>query len=137
MSTTNRYREIERETREADLTKFDCFAAFNKKQFEEGMASVRPLNKGEKFVSIGCGVFGTRDGIERLFKFHEQQHKKIANECHPQDVYDAALADNECHLAYGGDEEAIKYIVAIYGEEVARTVKRKYACVSIDELDKE
>jgi len=131
MSTIQRYLEIQRETYNCSITKFDCFAAFNKKQFNEGLASIRPLNEDEKLVHLGGGVYGTRDGVKKLLAFYEEQRKKVARDCDPQDVYDHLFADYECCYAFNGDENAIFDVVSIFGEEKARTVKRRCACVNI------
>jgi hypothetical protein len=45
-------------------------------------------------------------------------------------VYNYEYWNHECDYV-GDDEEAVKIVISIYGNEIARTIKRKYAYYSI------
>lgn len=67
--TLGRYKALCNERDSVDVKKYDCFFAFGNESFARGMKGIRPLNDGEKIYSFGAGGYGTKDGIERLFKF--------------------------------------------------------------------
>lgn len=65
--TINRYRELQEEKSKHDCYRYDCFFAFSNQQFAEGLKKIRPLKEGEKLVSVGAGMYGTRDGVDKFF----------------------------------------------------------------------
>ena len=99
-----------------------------------GMKGIRPLNDGEKIYSFGAGGYGTKDGIERLFKFYEDMEARIKNECDPQEVYCYEYNNHECCIAFDGDIEAIRLVARIWGVETAKTIKRRSAFYRVEEL---
>lgn len=132
--TLNRYRELCEERNKVNLKQFDCFFAFSKEQFEQGLKSIRPLQEGEKLVKIGGGGFATKDGYKRLAAYYESMQEKIKQECDPQEVYCYEFNNYESCIAYDGDMNAIRIIIDYWGEEVARKIVRKCAFYSIDHL---
>ena len=120
-STTKRYREITDE--QAPLNK--CFFAFSKSQFENGKREAG-IGEYEKIYQDNYGLYGTKDGLEAVYAFYEERSKRIAEECNPQDVYDYEWNNHECMITYD-DEEAIQIVIDLFGEETAKTVKRRYA----------
>lgn len=135
-STLKRYKELCDERCKVDVSKYDCFFAFSDKQFSEGLKSIRPLQEGEKLVSIGAGGYGTKDGAKRLFEFYDSINDKIRSECNPQEVYVYEYNDHECCIDWDGDLNAIRIIATVWGEDVARTIKRKNACYPIESIFK-
>ena len=73
--TLGRYKALCNERDSVDVKKYDCFFAFGNESFARGMKGIRPLNDGEKIYSFGAGGYGTKDGIERLFKFYEDMEE--------------------------------------------------------------
>jgi hypothetical protein len=134
--TLKRYKELCDERCKVDVSKYDCFFAFSDKQFSEGLKSIRPLQEGEKIVSIGAGGYGTKDGAKRLFEFYDSINDKIRSECNPQEVYVYEYNNHECCLDWDGDLNAIRIIATVWGEDVARTIKRKNACYPIESIFK-
>lgn len=134
--TLKRYKELCDERCKVDVSKYDCFFAFSDKQFSEGLKSIRPLQEGEKLVSIGAGGYGTKDGAKRLFEFYDSINDKIRSECNPQEVYVYEYNNHECCLDWDGDLNAIRIIATVWGEDVARTIKRKNACYPIESIFK-
>ena len=132
--TLKRYRELKDEQANVDTKKYDVFFAFSNKQFEEGLKSIRPLQEGEKLVSIGSGAYGTKDGAKRLFTFYDSINDKIRSECNPQEVYVYEYNNHECCLDWDGDLNAIRIIVSVWGEDIARTIKRKNAFYPIEKI---
>ena len=100
------------------------------------MKSIRPLQEGEKLVSIGAGGYGTKDGAKRLFAFYDSINDKIRSECNPQEVYVYEYNNHECCIDWDGDLNAIRIIATVWGEDVARTIKRKNACYPIESIFK-
>ena len=129
--TLGRYKSLCNERDSVDVKKYDCFFAFGNESFARGMKGIRPLNDGEKIYSFGAGGYGTKDGIERLFKFYEDMEARIKNECDPQEVY-----CYECCIAFDGDIEAIRLVARIWGVETAKTIRRKSAFYGVEELFK-
>ena len=84
--TLKRYKELCDERCKVNVSKYDCFFAFSDRQFADGLKSIRPLQEGEKLVSIGAGGYGTKDGAKRLFAFYDSINDKIRSECNPQEV---------------------------------------------------
>lgn len=109
----------------------ECFFAFGNDQFAEGKKKMGLEDK--KLYDGGMGLYGTKEGIKKFFDHYKNVNKEVAENCNPQDVYDYEYTNHECSYT-NTDEEAIKIVVGIFGEERAKQVKRHYACVSIDEL---
>lgn len=139
--TINRYIEIKKRGDNIPFEKFDCFIAFNDKQFEEGIKNIRPLKEGEKYTSLGSGIYGTADGVERLVKHLKKQSRKkdtdIRQECVPEEVYIYEYNNYESCISYHGDLEAMKIIMELFGVTQARKIKRYHALYTIDQIKKE
>lgn len=132
--TLKRYKELCKERDAVNVGKYDCFFAFSNRQFAEGLKTIRPLQDGEKLVSIGAGGYGTRDGAKRLFEFYDTVRDKIRSECNPQEVYVYEYNNHECCIDWDGDLNAIRIIATVWGNEVARTIKRKNAFYPIESI---
>ncbi|NBA74560.1 hypothetical protein GOQ04_03330 [Emticicia sp. ODNR4P] len=105
-----------------------CFFAFNEQQLQEG---IKEHNlEGQKLYQGAHGLIGTKEGIANYLTFYEKREERIRTECTPQDVYNYEYWNHECDYV-GDDEEAVKIVISIYGNEIARTIKRKYAFYSI------
>lgn len=134
-TTIKRYREL-KETH-PDCKQCDCFFAFNKEQFSEGIKSIRQLKEGEKLINAGSGLFGTRDGLDKFFAFYDGITSLIKEECDPQEVYFYEYNNHESMISWDGDAEAIKLVIAYWGEDTARNIKRYSAFKDIDDIVKE
>lgn len=132
--TLSEYHRLNEERRTADLSKFDMFCAFSDEQFERNSKTIRPLRDGEKYVSFGAGVFGTKDGIERYLKFSDDISRQISERCDPQEVYCYEFNNYESCIAYDGDVNAIRLIIELFGVERAATVKRFCAFYPLESL---
>lgn len=78
-------------------------------------------------------MFGTKEGLKKVFDFYDERSKRIAAKCNPQDVSDYEWNNHECMISYE-DEEAMRIVVGYFGMEIAKTVKRKYAYLEIEKL---
>lgn len=56
-----------------------CFFAFSNQQFTEGKEKARITN--EKIFDGGAGLYGTKEGLEKLRNFYTEKEKQIAVEC--------------------------------------------------------
>lgn len=133
-STLKRYKELEDRKQSIRLKNFDMFCAFTDEQFNLGLKSIRSLNDGEKICSLGAGVFGTKDGIDRFFKTQRIIDGIIAEECNPQEVYYYEYNNYESCINFEGDLDAIRKVASIWGWEVSRTINRLSTCYTIEEI---
>lgn len=107
---------------------FECFFAFSNQQFAEG---VKKAGLEEKKIFRGqAGLFGTKEGIEKLYADYKLIEKGVAKSCTPQEVYDDEYINHECGYV-GDDEEAIQIVVGYFGKEKAKEVNRSFAYTKI------
>ena len=109
----------------------ECFFAFSTDQYNEGKAKMIP--EGKKIFSAGRGLYGTKEGIEKLLAFYDAMTAEIGEKCDPQKVYNYEYDNHECSYTCT-DDEVIKIVVSYFGEEKALTVKRRPASLKISEL---
>ena len=109
-----------------DPVMFECFFAFSNEQFAEGKAKMIP--EGKTIKRGPHGLFGTQEGIAKLFADYDAIDAQIASECDPQDVYDYEFDNHECSYTCD-DREAFAIVESIFGNERSATVKRKYAYI--------
>lgn len=124
-------KSIYTELKERQPEMFECFFAFSQKQFAEGMKRAKIGDKN--IYPGGAGLYGTSEGIKRLFSFYDALNVEIAEKYDPQEVYDNEYYNHECGHT-GNDEEAIKLVISYFGEEKAKTVKRKHGYIPVDEI---
>lgn len=132
--TLSEYHRLNDERSKCDLKKFDMFCAFSDEQFARNSKTIRPLREGEKYVSFGAGVFGTRDGIERYIAYSDDIDRQIRERCDPQEVYCYEFNNYESCIAYDGDVSAIRLIIQLFGYETAAKIKRACAFYSLESL---
>lgn len=111
----------------------ECFFAFSNSQFAEGIKKMGLENK--KILDGGMGLYGTKEGIKKFMDFYDNNTKEVAENCDPQQVYDYEHDNHECSYT-NDDREAIKIVVCTFGEEIAKTVKRRHGYMAIDNLFK-
>ncbi len=122
--TLGTYRRLQDEKYHIDCYRFDCFFAFDNKQFAANLKNIRPLKEGEKLVSVGAGMYGTRDGVDRYFAALDEIDARIKQDCDAQEVYFYEYNNHECQISWDGDIEPYKIIKRIWGEEVANNLVR-------------
>lgn len=122
--TIKRYKELQEEKSKRDCYRCDCFFAFSNQQFEEGLKKIRPLKEGEKLVSVGAGMYGTRDGVDKFFAFYNEIDKRIKLDCDPQEVYFYEYNNHESMISWDGDKEPYKIVSKIWGKDVANNLVR-------------
>ena len=124
--TINRYHELKAEHPKSE--DYGVFFAFNKEQFKQGYNGlVRRgfIKEGEKICSGVAGMYGSSKEIDRYLKFYEEREVRQKAECNPQEVYFYEWNNHEC--MFGGDDDAMKVVISIFGNEVAHTIHRVYA----------
>ncbi len=99
------------ENEQAELK--EIFFAFNNEQFEEGKKKL----EGKKIYSGGAGSYGTKEGFDELARFTEEQRKRIAKECTPEEVYNYEYANHECEYT-GDNTEALEMVKYYFGDNV-------------------
>lgn len=118
------YLKLQYETH-PDCIKHRCFFAFSKEQFEQGIKSIKlDVENGEKVISAGLGLYGTKEGLDSFYKEYDSIRERIRTECNPEDVYFEEYNNHECCIDYDGDEQAIAKIINIWGMDEARKIKR-------------
>lgn len=111
----------------------ECFFAFSQSQLAEGIKKMGL--EGKKLYNGGMGLIGTKEGIKKFMDFYDNNTKEVAENCDPQKVYDDEYDNHECGYT-NDDQEAMKIVVATFGEERSKTVKRLHGYVLFDELFK-
>lgn len=110
---------------------FECFFAFSDQQYNEGIA--KNNLEGKKIYRGFGGLFGTQEGIKKLYDDYDAITKEVAEKCDPQEVYDYEFSNHECSYTYD-DSEAMKIVISYFEPEQYNAVKRRYMCCSNDEL---
>ena len=131
--TIKRFNELRDKSSKVDVKKFRCFFALSDKQFEEGIKEIG-LGDDEKVVRGPAGLFGVRDGMDRLFEEWRKIDEEIKRECDPQEIYYYEYNNYECCIDWDGDERALKYIINMWGIETARKIRRLNALHGVDEI---
>ena len=124
--TINRYLELKAEQPKSD--DYGMFFAFSNEQLEEGRKRLIDqgyMKEGEKVCSAGMGMFGTSGEISRYLNFYKEREEKQRKECNPQEVYFYEWNNHECMVS-GNDDDALKIIIGLFGNEAAHKIKRVY-----------
>jgi hypothetical protein len=108
---------------------FECFFAFSNEQFTEG--KIKAGIEDKKILRGPAGLFGTQEGIKKLFADYDAIDKEIAENCNPQDVYNYEFDNHECSYT-NDDQDPINIVVRIFGKERAKEVKRRFAYSKIE-----
>jgi hypothetical protein len=109
----------------------ECFFAFSDKQYKEGIAK-HNLEGKKIFRGIG-GLFGTQEGIARLYADYDAINNEVTEQCDPQDVYDYEFVNRECSYI-GDDTEAMKLVISYFDAEMYSEVKRRCKQYTNEEL---
>ena len=109
----------------------DCFFAFSKKQYAEGV--LKHNLEGKVIYSANGGLYGTKEGIQSMFDYYEQLHEKISANCDPQEVYDHEYYNHECGYVHD-DREAIELVLSYFDESRLKDLKRRNARKEISEI---
>lgn len=115
------------------------FWAFNKEQFNKGLEKLKSegwKTDDEKLISIGLGGYTTHRGLKRLDKEIAEHYEEIRSKCDPQAVYEYECGNHESEINAVGDAEALEIIMTIWGDETAKTIKRKHVYLTIEEIKK-
>lgn len=122
--TINNYRAIREESHKHHHE--GIFFAFSNEQFEEGMKKIAHLQEGdEKVMSFGHGGYGWRKYIFQMLNYYEEQDKKVAEQCDPQEIYCYEYNNHECMYGYEGDEPAYDIVYNIFGEEGLKALTKR------------
>jgi len=122
MNTIQKYIEI----KDIQPEMHECFFAFNLEQFAQGRKAAG-IPDDKKIFHASMGLYGTDDGLRRYFADVDAIIARIPRECDPQDVYNYEFDNHECAHQHD-DTEAIRLVVAYFGEDRAKTVKRRESC---------
>lgn len=99
------------------------------------LSELKPLlNEGEKIINFTNGGFATPKGLKLMEEYWASIDQRIREECDPQEVYYYEYNNHESCINMEGDTDAIEIILNIYGEEIARSIKRYSKCLTIDQL---
>lgn len=109
----------------------NCFFAFSNEQLAQGLEKFN-LDKKD-ILSGGAGLYGTKEGINKLFAFYDSLTTRIGENCEPQAVYDYEFSNHECSYT-NDDQEAMKIVLGYFTADQCSEVKRKFGYYSIDEL---
>lgn len=124
--TIKRYIELSNDQPDSD--KYGIFWAFSEKQYEEGKERMKQLGfylDGQKIYSFGMGGYGTsKEKIDAFFDYYKDRDKMVAKECDPQEVYFYEYNNFECMLDWEGDKRAYDKVVGIFGQDIAKTIRR-------------
>lgn len=125
-----RYQELKYEVKyQPDCDKIGVFWAFTNEQFKEGydkLVKLGHIKDGDKVLRVEDinGLFGTRDCLKKFFDAYKDVDNVIRDECDPQEVYLFEYNNYESFIAFDGDKSAYNTIRSIWGDEVAKTIRR-------------
>lgn len=128
--TIKRYEELKYDGKyQPDCDKIGVFWAFSNEQFDEGYDKLLKsghIKDGDKVLRAEWinGLFGTRDGLRKYFDAYNNIDNVIREECDPQEVYLFEYNNFECCISWDGDKSAYNTIRSIWGDEVAKTIRR-------------
>jgi hypothetical protein len=124
-----------KELKDIEIPLDGCFYAFSNQQFAEGLKNLGiSLEDANKMIYRGdYGLYGTREGLTAYKAAIKENSARIATECDPQEVYDYEFYNHECGYI-NDDTEAMMFVIAYFGEDKARTVKRMHGYVQIDDI---
>ena len=99
------------------------------------IAKLKPLLKeDEKIINFASGGFATPKGLKLMEAYYASIDERISKECDPQEVYYYEYNNHESCINMEGDTDAIQIVLDIYGEDIARSIKRYSKCITIDQL---
>ena len=124
-----------KELKDIEIPLDGCFYAFSNQQFAEGLKKLGiSLEDAKKMIYRGnYGLYGTREGLTAYNAAIKENSTRIATECDPQEVYDYEFYNHECGYI-NDDTEAMMIVIAYFGEDKARTVKRMHGYVQIEDI---
>ena len=110
-----------------------CFFAFSDEQFTKGINELGiSMEEAKNIIYKGdYGLYGTREGLTAYRAAIKENSAHITAECDPQEVYDYEFYNQECGCI-NDDTEAMKLVIAYFGEDKARTVRRMHGYVPIE-----
>lgn len=115
--TLDRYHELKDKQR--NFSDPCMFYAFSNEQYEQGEKIAKQhMQPGEEILRGRYGMFATQAAYNRWVKHVTECDQRIKAECDPQEVYCYEYNNYECCISWEGDEEAIKVVRAIFGEDV-------------------
>lgn len=103
-----------------DASDFNCFWAFSKDQYSQGMESCG-IKAGELVVHAGMGLFGRPDDLHSFDDAIEARHAQIRETCDPQEAYYFEWNNHES--MYTDDTNAFSVIRSIWGDR-AENIRR-------------
>jgi hypothetical protein len=101
---------------------FECFFAFSDQQYNEGIE--KHNLQGKKIYRAHGGLYGTHEGISKLYADYDAITKQISEQCNPQEVYDYEFGNHECSYICD-DSEVMKIVISQFKPEQYNEVKRK------------
>lgn len=110
---------------------FECFFAFNQKQFDQGLEKTG-LDRSD-VISPGMGLYGSRRGVEALRKFNQETHQ-LMSQCNPQEVYDYEFDNHECDYV-GSDFQAMEFVLSLFPVEKVRKIQRRWDMTPIEKIE--
>ena len=128
----NKYLEMKKE-REESLNKLPLFAAFSKKDFEEGLKKVGGLEPGEKVFNF-CGCMFIKESDYPKLKEHSETSNKLMEEGlkDPEFAYAAfyyELGNHEYFLSYNDPRDTLESLCLteeiVNNSEVLKTAFEK------------
>lgn len=136
--TVERYKELR--GKQFDTEANGVFFAFSDEQYDRNYKSL--IRKGSitkediiyRLPVSGC--YGTVKGWMEMQLFYRDIDLNIRETCDPQEVYFYEYNNHECMISWDGDEDAIRHIIRIYGQETAKAITRYNAYSSIEDIVK-
>lgn len=121
--TIDTYKQIRDE--QPSTEEYEVFFAFTNKRFEEEEKKLIARGITTKlYRGPVAGMFGTRQGILNFLDFYKKKDQRYRELCDPQEIYFYEYNNYESMYGSEGDIEAICTIINIFGEKVAKKIKR-------------
>lgn len=134
--TINRYRELcDKQSNFTSPEITYIFAGSTEEANRKCDEWLKRICKTKDDIVVGpSGMVATKEAYKQWIDNINECNRLIKEECDPNEVYWYEFNNYECPINSEGDTRPIEFIIEIFGEEVARKIRRYRAFMTIDQI---